>query len=96
MNTKAKGSRNELKAKRLLEAQGYDLVVKAGASLGVFDLIALGVDHDCVLLIQVKSNRRPGRIEMDRLGAFQCPRFCRKQVWVFRDRQPAPIIEEVT
>jgi Holliday junction resolvase len=66
MKTKAKGSRNERKAKEILERAGY-AVTKSGASLGVFGLIAespLGVKD-----IQVKSNRVPGPIECEEMAA---------------------------
>ena len=39
--SKAKGSRAERKAIKFLEADGY-VCTKAGGSLGVFDVIALG------------------------------------------------------
>lgn len=95
MNCKSKGSRTERKAKAILEQRGYQLAMKSGASLGVFDLIAGGVDYDHALLIQVKSNRMPCKSEMDRLRAFQCPNFRRKQVWVFRDREKEPVFVEL-
>ena len=41
MNHKAKGSRAERRAIRILEAAGY-LCTKAGGSLGLFDVIAIG------------------------------------------------------
>ncbi|MEP6920549.1 MAG: hypothetical protein ABI967_05435 [bacterium] len=56
MNTKRKGTRNEHRSIRLLEAAGYR-VTRAAASLGTFDLIGLGsVD---VVLVQVKSRDWP-------------------------------------
>ncbi|MGE5444786.1 MAG: hypothetical protein ACM3SR_09315 [Ignavibacteriales bacterium] len=90
MNCKAKGSRIERKAKAQLERQGFQLVVKSGASLGLFDLIAVGVDFDHALLVQVKANRMPGKAEMDRLKAFQVPCFCRKEIWIFKDYAKEP------
>ena len=42
INTKRKGSRNELKTKKLLESTGYR-GVKSGGSLGEFDLVMLGL-----------------------------------------------------
>ena len=56
MNTKAKASANEYWSRKLLEAVGY-FVIRAGASLGVFDLIAVG-RHD-VIGVQVKTGRLP-------------------------------------
>jgi len=53
MNAKRKGTRNEHRSMRLLEAAGYS-VTRAAASLGDWDIIAIGpVD---VILVQVKSN----------------------------------------
>ncbi len=95
MNRKAKGSRNERRARDILRDLGYDLVIKAGASLGLFDLIGLSCEYDHAILVQVKSNRRPGKSEMDILKAFQCPRFCRKELWVFKDRVRNPEIVEL-
>ncbi len=92
MNRKAKGARAERRARAILGKKGYSLIVKAGASLGVFDLIAVGVEFDHALCIQVKTNRRPGLAEMDRIKAFQVPGFCRKQVWIFKDRVRDPEI----
>lgn len=51
-HNKAAGTRRELKAKKLLEDDGY-LVVRAAASLGKADLVA--VKPGQVLLVQVKS-----------------------------------------
>lgn len=52
MNSKAKGARAERRAMRLLEAAGY-CCTKAGGSLGLFDVIAVGARD--VRLVQVKS-----------------------------------------
>jgi Holliday junction resolvase len=70
MNCKGKGSRCEHKSKRLLEAAGY-ACMKAGASLGVFDLIGIG-SQDFVL-VQVKANRWPLEAEMESLRLFKAP-----------------------
>jgi len=40
MNCKRKGTRNEYKSIRLLEAAGY-ICTRAAASLGVFDIVAI-------------------------------------------------------
>jgi hypothetical protein len=74
---------------------GYSLVVKSGASLGLFDLVALSVEFDHVLLIQIKTDRKPSRSEMDLLKAFQVPKFCRKELWIFKDYQRIPEIVEL-
>lgn len=95
MDCKSKGSRSERKAKALLEGMGYTLVVRSGASLGLFDLVALGIDKASVLLLQIKSNRKPGKFEMELLKSFQVPKFCRKELWVFRDYERNPEIVEL-
>jgi Holliday junction resolvase len=64
MNTKAKGSRAERRAMKILEAAGY-ICTRAGVSLGLFDVIAIGPTD--VRLVQVKAGTkvlgrsRPGR-----------------------------------
>ena len=68
-NAKGKGSRNELKSKLFLESTGA-LVVKAGASLGAADLIAIWLDSDWEEIIQVKSNRLPAKDEKAQLIAI--------------------------
>ncbi len=95
MNRKAKGSRRERQARDILKGLGYDLVIKAGASLGLFDLIGLSCEYDHAILVQVKSNRRPRQAEMDILRSFLVPKFCRKELWVFRDRVRHPEIVEL-
>jgi Holliday junction resolvase len=95
MNCKAKGSRNERKARDILKDLGYSLVVRSGASLGVFDLVALSVEYDHALRVQIKTNRKPSGSEMDRLKAFHVPKFCQKQLWIFRDRFKCPEIVEL-
>ena len=79
MNAKAKGSKNERKSIRLLEAAGYSCM-KAGASLGVFDVIGIG--SLTIVLLQVKSNRWPGEAEMEALKLFAAPPNAHK--WVHR------------
>ena len=95
MNRKAKGARSERRARDILKDLGYDLVIKAGGSLGVFDLIGLSCEYDHAILLQIKTNRRPGKFEMDLLRFFQVPKFCRKELWVFKDRVKSPEIIEL-
>ena len=84
MNTKAKGTRNEHKTMRCLEAIGY-ACTRAAASLGLWDVIAIGA-HD-VRCIQVKSNRWPGSVEMEALELFECPRCVSREVWRWDDQE---------
>lgn len=86
MNRKAKGSRAELEAQHLLEALGYS-VCKAGASLGVWDLIATHPTH--VRFIQVKSNRRPGGAEMEAMRSFRSPPGASRELWIRHDGEAA-------
>ncbi len=92
MNTKRKGNRNEYKSKKLLEAAGY-AVTRAAASLGVWDLVAIGsVD---LVLVQCKSNDWPRAAEMEQLRLFIAPPNCRRLVHRWRDRQRVPDVREV-
>jgi Holliday junction resolvase len=92
MNAKRKGSRQERKARKVLEAAGY-LVTKAGGSLGLFDLVAenrRGVRH-----IQVKSNRLPCPAERKNMLSVKnrLPENSTIEIWVFYDGQCEPRIE---
>jgi Holliday junction resolvase len=90
MNAKAKGSRRERQARTILETAGY-FVVKAGGSLGCWDLVALGPAG--ARLVQVKSNEKPRPAERERLELFPRLPYCSKELWVFFDRQKEPAIE---
>jgi len=91
-NGKAKGTRNQHRSIRLLEAAGYHCC-RAAASLGAWDIVAIGpVD---VVLVQVKSNAWPGTVEMETLSGFACPADCRRLVHRWRDRQRTPDVREL-
>lgn len=92
MNAKKKGTKNEHKTMALLEASGYSCT-RAGASLGVFDVIAIG-SRD-IVLVQCKSNQWPGSVEMETLTNFVCPSNCRKLIHRWRDRQRLPDVKEL-
>ncbi len=92
-NAKAKGSKNERRSIAILEADGY-VCTKAGGSLGIWDVIAIGADS--IVLCQVKTNAWPGSVEMDCLRRFRCPANARKVVHRWRDRQRLPDLREVT
>jgi len=93
VNAKAKGSRAELRAIRLLEAAGY-VCTKAGGSLGVFDVIALGaVDVRC---IQVKAGTKYlSALEREAITALTVPPNVSRECWRFPDRCRAPLIERL-
>ena len=92
MNAKAKGTRNEHRTMRLLEAAGY-CCTRAAASLGAWDVI--GVGSTDVVLVQCKSNSWPGAVEMETLRAFPAPPNCRKLVHRWRDGRRLPDVREV-
>lgn len=83
---KRKGARNELKILALLESQGY-AVTKAGGSLGLFDLIAIGPEE--VKCVQVKSNRGAPRKEVEAIKAFKVLKGVTKWICIVMDRKPA-------
>jgi Holliday junction resolvase len=92
MNAKRKGSRNEHRSMRLLEAAGYQCT-RSAASLGEWDIIGIGPDG--FVLCQVKSNRWPDEVEMEALQSFRCPPNCRRLVHRWRDRQRLPDVREL-
>lgn len=88
-----KGARNERKVKAQLESLGW-FVVKAGGSLGIFDLVAIHPDKEKGFLIQVKSNRQPPKAEREAIFNFPVPNYMSKLVWIVIDGKPRePIIE---
>jgi Holliday junction resolvase len=74
VNAKAKGSRNERECKALFEERG-GAFIKAGASLGMFDLV--GFLRRKTIVVQCKTNRRIGGVERRELEGFvgsdECP-----------------------
>ncbi len=92
MNTKAKGSKNERRTIKLLEASGY-ACMKAGASLGVFDVIAVGSQD--IVLVQCKSNRWAGEVEMEAIRLFKAPPNARKLIHRWDDYARSPLVREV-
>jgi Holliday junction resolvase len=94
MNTKRKGTRAEHRAMTILEGAGY-ACTRAAASLGVFDVIAIGpVD---IRLVQVKCGDRCQLrpIEREAIEAFVVPANVSREVWKFFDRVKIPVIERV-
>jgi hypothetical protein len=93
LNTKAKGSRGERRARRVLEAAGYRCT-RAAASLGLFDVIAIGPLD--VRLLQVKTGTATLSLgEREQLELFHVPANVTKEYWRFRDRARAPLIEVI-
>jgi Holliday junction resolvase len=95
-NAKAKGAKAERRAIEMLEALDY-YCVKAGGSLGLFDVIAIGAgDLRC---IQVKSGSTyASGVEREQLQAFarrRWPPGLTVEIWRFPDRCKAPLIERL-
>lgn len=83
-NPKAKGNRREYDARDCLIYEGYD-VVKAGGSLGVFDLVAVAKEKGReipVIMVQVKSNYI-GPQEVQEI-ADHCTSG-QKEIWIKKD-----------
>ena len=91
-DAKRKGTRNEHRAIRILEATGYSCT-RAAASLGMFDVIAIG--RQGMRLIQVKSNRDASPLEREQIALFRTPPGCSKEVWIFHDYAREPLIKEI-
>lgn len=93
MNAKAKGARAERRAIRLLEASGY-VCTKAGGSLGLFDIVAIGaVDVRCM---QVKAGTKYlSAVEREQIAVLRVPANVTREYWRFPDRCRAPIIERL-
>ena len=91
-NPKAKGTKREHRSMALLEAAGYRCV-RAGASLGVWDIVGIGTTD--VVLCQVKSRDWPGTAEMETLTDFPCAPFCRKLIHRWKDHQRLPDVKEL-
>ena len=84
--SKAKGSRREREVRNFCYDTGALAVLKAGASLGIFDLLALFRGH--AWAIQVKSNRWPRRREMHDLEHFRIGSYLQKWICRIDDRKP--------
>jgi len=83
INAKQKGIRRERQCRELLEEDGF-LVTKSGGSLGIFDVIA--IDPIEIKCIQIKSNRRPPKKEMQVLE--HCAELLKNvsvELWIFKD-----------
>ena len=102
--SRAKGTRLERIAKRRLEEKGY-VVIRAAASRGPFDLVALKSTTSTpeaaqnesgeaypVLCVQVKANRKPTKDQVEVMSNFSVA----SEVWVHRDRVDAWDVYEPT
>jgi Holliday junction resolvase len=78
---------------QILQDAGY-VCTRAGASLGMFDVVALGpVDIRC---IQVKSGGQYlSAIEREQITGLAVPANVSRECWRFPDRCRAPLIERL-
>lgn len=90
--SKRKGTRNEHRSLKLLEASGYRCTRSAG-SLGEWDIVAIGSTD--TILVQCKTNRWPSPAEMETMKLFPTPANCRKLVHRWDDRQRMPLVKEL-
>jgi Holliday junction resolvase len=89
-NAKAKGARAERRAIRLLEAAGY-YCTKAGGSLGVFDVIAIG--NGDLRCIQVKAGSKyASSVEREQIRELRFPGWASKEIWRYPDRCREPLM----
>jgi hypothetical protein len=91
-NAKKKGTRNEHRSMQRDRDAGA-ICLRAGASLGVFDYIALYPDY--VRLVQVKTNRWPGHDEMRAIHEFPPLAYGKKVVERWDDYAREPKVKEV-
>ncbi len=89
--SKRKGTRAELRAIRILEAAGY-ICTKAGGSLGMFDVVALGpID---IKAIQVKAGQaRLSPLEREQICDLTLAANISREYWRFPDYCRNPTIE---
>ena len=88
MNCKRKGTRAEHRAMRILECAGY-VCTRASASLGLFDVIAIGPDD--VRLVQVKAGSSYlSTVEREQIQLLRVPPNVTKESWRFPDRCREP------
>lgn len=92
MNAKAKGTRNEHRSMRVLEASGYRCT-RSAASLGEWDIVGIGSTD--VVLVQVKTRDWPGTVEMAVLEEFKVPPNVRKLVHRWMPRKALPDVREL-
>jgi len=83
--SKAKGTRVEHKVIELLEAVGFRCMRSAG-SHGLFDIAAFS--GPLTFLLQVKSNRKPSRVEIEEMESWNTTATKAYVVWKDREKYP--------
>lgn len=98
MNARAKGRKNELRAKRILEAEGYTVEMSSPGQkfskqvdlYGLWD--AIGVRRDSVRCVQVKTNRWASGKDTEAMRSWECPENFSREIWRFNDGSKIPQI----
>ena len=90
MSAKAKGTRNEWRSIRLLEASGYRCT-RSAASLGAWDIV--GISRGGIVLVQCKTRDWPSLVEMETLNDFPAPANCQKLIHRWRDGELLPDVK---
>jgi hypothetical protein len=92
INTYKKGNRNQQKAKKFYEGEGYAVEVvrrdkwrKDQDFFGLWDLIC--VKHQDIRFVQVKTNANPSREWKERANKWGCPKCAVREWVVYRDYQ---------
>ena len=92
MNCKRKGTRAEHRAMQQLEAEGY-CCTRAGASLGLFDIIAIGATHVRCVQVKAGTGRYCSAVEREQLTLLRVPPNVSKEIWRYPDRCRTPLVE---
>jgi Holliday junction resolvase len=91
MNTATKGRRAEHRARKLLEAAGFE-VCRAAGSKGPADLVAW--DAVSIRFVSVKSGTKyASAAEREALQLLMRPANASVEIWRFPDRCRSPAIE---
>ena len=91
INAYAKGGRNQRRAKRYYESEGYEVEIvryskwaKNKDYFGLWDLIVVG-EHD-IRFVQVKTNAKPNKEWMEKAEKWGPKKsWCIKEYIVYRD-----------
>lgn|SRR5215207_4479993 len=91
-NNKRKGTKSEHRS-MLRHVQSGAFCIRSGGSLGLFDFLA--VYPSVLVFIQVKSNRWPGKAEMEAISTFKSPYYGRKIIERWDDYAREPLVREI-
>lgn len=87
-NNKKYGLGKERELKKILYDEGALFVSRSRGSFGAFDLEAYFMNH--CLLVSCKATRKKSysaKSEIDKIRKIEVPKYCRKQLRVWRNRR---------